>query len=52
MDKNEILQQLIASSEYLSEFKLKGRGLIRTTSDGFESIELEAYPEVRKGGKR
>lgn len=44
MNKNEILQELIASSDYLSEFKLKGQGLIRTTSDGFESIELEAYP--------
>ena len=42
--KKEILQQLIASSEYLSEFKLKGTELIRLTSDGFESVKLEAYP--------
>lgn len=32
--KKEILQQLIASNEYLSEFKLKGQRLIRTTPDG------------------
>lgn len=43
MNKNEILQELIASSEYLSEFKLKVQGLIRITSDGFESIKLETY---------
>ena len=41
--KKEILQQLIASSEYLSEFKLKGRKLIRATADGWESVEFEAY---------
>lgn len=43
MNKNEILQELIASSDYLSEFKLKAQGLIRTTSDGFESVQLETY---------
>lgn len=44
MNKKEILRQLIASSGHLSEFKLKGAGLIRLTSDGFEAIELETYP--------
>ena len=38
MNKKEILRHLIASSEYLSDFKLKGAGLIRLTSDGFEAI--------------
>lgn len=44
MNKKEILRQLIASSEYLSNFRINGQGLIRLTSDGFEAIELETYP--------
>ena len=41
--KKEILQQLIASSEYMSEFKLKSQGFMRKTPDGWESIEIEGY---------
>lgn len=41
--RKEILQQLVTSSEYLSKFKLKGQRLIKTTSDGWESITLETY---------
>ncbi len=41
--KKEILQQLMASSEYLSGFRLKGEGFFKKTSDGWEVIEIEGY---------
>ena len=41
--KKEILKQLMASSEYLSGFRLKGAGFFKETSDGWEVIEIEGY---------
>lgn len=41
--KKEILQQLMASSEYLSGFRLKGARFFKKTSDGWEAIEIEGY---------
>lgn len=41
--KKEILQQLMASSEYLSGFRLKGEGFFKKASDGWEVIEIEGY---------
>ena len=44
--KKEILQQLIASNEYLSEFKLKGQRLIRTTPVSYTHLTLPTILRV------